>query len=247
MYHFLLHTLHTRLRALAYVLPSSCCLCGCESIDIVCCACKQQFLPCQLPRCLQCAIHLPSLKKGERCGYCLQQQPAFDFSLAACNYEAPFDHLVLALKFKHHLPLACFFADALLEQITLSGNMKLPDMLCPVPLSKQGLAKRGFNQSLEMAKVLSQRLGVPLIPDLLIRTRNTPAQSSLARPLRIKNVRNAFIINPTMMDDLVNKQIAIVDDVLTTGATLNELATLLKRFGAKQVSNFVFARTTIAL
>lgn len=230
--------------ALFSILPTSCFVCGASHTDLICSACRLDYFSRPCNRCHQCAISIPSSSNTAYCGQCLQNKPAFDASLTVCDYAAPTDQLVLALKFGHHLPLAKLLADAMVEQVLTQENIVLPDLLCPVPLSKQRLAERGFNQSLEIAKIMSSRLQIPLASDLLIRTKNTPPQSSLAHELRIKNVRNAFIIRPDMIDLVAGKHIGIVDDVLTTGATVNELAKLLKRFGAHKVSNLIFARTT---
>lgn len=234
--------------ALVNILPTSCCLCAISHADLICPACRLDYFSRPCKRCHQCAISIPSSSNTSYCGQCLQNQPAFDASFTVCDYAAPTDQLVLSLKFGHHLPLAKLLADAMVdaitEQVLTQENFALPDLLCPVPLSKQRLAERGFNQSLEIAKIMSKRLQIPLVSDLLIRTKNTPPQSSLAHELRIKNVRNAFIIHPDMLDSVAGKHIGIVDDVLTTGATVNELAKLLKRFGACKVSNLLFARTS---
>jgi ComF family protein len=229
---------------ISIILPTSCCVCGVSHTDLICTACRLDYFSRPCKRCHQCAISIPSSSNTPYCGQCLQNQPAFDASLTVCDYAAPTDQLVLALKFGHHLPLAKLLADAMVEQVLSQVNFDFPDLFCPVPLSKQRLAERGFNQSLEIAKIMSSQLQIPLAMDLLIRTKNTPPQSSLAHEFRIKNVRNAFIIRPDMIDSVAGKHIGIVDDVLTTGATVNELAKLLKRFGARKVSNLLFARTT---
>lgn len=240
---------------LSAALPSTCSLCGCENMSLICDACQQQFFASNFSsgstshtiRCKQCAINLPPLQESPICGHCLSNSPAFDRTLAACNYEAPYDQLVLTLKFGHQLPIANLFAHlishSLLEQVQEKAEFRLPDFLCPVPLSQERLAERGFNQSLEMCKLLSLKLGIPIRQNFLIRTKHTLPQSSLNYQLRSKNVRNAFIINPHYIEQVEGKTIGIVDDVMTTGATLNEMAQLLKRFGASSVINFIFART----
>ena len=119
----------------------------------------------------------------------------------------------------------------------------LPDLICPIPLGPQRLISRGFNQSLEIAKPLGSNLGIPVQRDLLLRIRDTQQQSSLHPDARQKNVRHVFMLHPDHSTLVLGKHIALVDDVITTGTTLNEAAKVLKRFGAKRVSNFVFART----
>ena len=110
-------------------------------------------------------------------------------------------------------------------------------------LGRQRLAERGFNQALEIARPLSAALGIALRPALAVRARDTQAQSGVAPAERKKNIRGAFIVAPGALDLVRGQHIGVVDDVMTSGATLHELAAMFKRFGAARVSNFVFART----
>jgi ComF family protein len=211
----------------------------------MCAGCRTQFITRPTTRCAHCAISLTTKDQHQRCGACLSNQPKFDHTVAAVNYSAPFDQLVLALKFGHRLPLANLFADLLRDAILQDAQQQLPDILCPVPLGLHRLSERGFNQSLEIARPLSVNLGVSLHPKLLHRNRETAQQSSLHPDQRHKNMRNAFIVDHLSIDLIKGKHIAVIDDVMTTGTTLNEIAGLLKRFGATRVSNFVFARTPL--
>lgn len=177
------------------------------------------------------------------CGDCLKRAPTFDATVVATDYAAPIDQLVLALKFGGRLELAPLFAkkvrDALLQQAAPS----LPTLLTAVPLGQLRLSERGFNQALEIAKPLSRALGVQLDPHLVVRQRDTRAQALLHPDERHRNMRNAFVVTSEAMDRLRGTHVGIVDDVMTTGETLNELAATLKRFGVARVTNFVFART----
>ena len=122
-------------------------------------------------------------------------------------------------------------------------RFELPTLLCPVPLGTHRLAERGFNQALEIARPLSTALGIALRPALAVRARETAAQSGVAPAERKKNMRGAFIVAPDALELVRGQHIGVVDDVMTSGATLHELAAVFKRFGAARVSNFVFART----
>ncbi|GGC88559.1 hypothetical protein GCM10011396_39730 [Undibacterium terreum] len=177
------------------------------------------------------------------CGACLRDAPAFDNTITACNYAAPLDQLVLNLKFGHQLALAPVFSSLLRDAILERRNAALPDILSIVPLGKARLAERGFNQALEIARPLARQLGIPLAAQLLQRARETAQQSGLHPDDRQKNVRNAFALAPEAMDSIKGRHVGIFDDVMTTGTTLNEIAAMLKRFGAEKVSNYVFART----
>lgn len=163
--------------------------------------------------------------------------------MAVCDYAAPQDQLVLGLKFGHQLALAPLFSGLLRDAILRQATSELPDLLCVVPLGRQRLAERGFNQAMEIARPLSRHLGIALQPTLLQRSRETVRQSSLHPAERLHNVRNAFTLKPDTAQRVKGLHIGVVDDVMTTGTTLHEIATMLKRFGAAQVSNYVFART----
>jgi ComF family protein len=227
------------------LLPNYCAICKNQSENLICVQCQKEFFPNQNYRCPCCAIPIPASAPASNhlCGECLKKRPTFDRTIVACNYLPPIDHLVLALKFGHQLGLAKAFAKELRNQISNMSQEALPDLICPIPLGAQRLVARGFNQSLEIAKPLGNDLGIPVRHNLLLRLRDTLQQSSLHPDARHKNVRNAFTVNPEMCSLIQGRHVAIVDDVITTGTTLNEAAKVLKRFGASKVSNFVFART----
>lgn len=169
------------------------------------------------------------------CGECLRQPPAFDATLAPLRYTYPVDHLVQQLKFGHRLASADFFARCLLA---VPLPMPAGDMIVPVPLSPQRLRERGFNQAVEIARPLARTLGIPLAINSLIRARDTLPQSRLPWRARRGNVRHAF----TCQHDLTGKTIVVVDDVMTTGATLEAVAQVLKDHGAVRVINWIAAR-----
>jgi ComF family protein len=152
---------------------------------------------------------------------------------------------VLALKFGSQLALAALFSDMLRDAMLQQRNCALPTLLTAVPLSGERLAERGFNQALEIAKPLSRALGIALLPGAACRLRDTQAQAMLRPQERRKNIRHAFGVPAHAIDRIQGQHIGIVDDVITTGETLNELAATLKRFGAARVTNLVFARTGV--
>ena len=224
------------------LLPPSCALCGARSEAAVCGDCHAQFLGPGPARCARCANPLGAPDARLACGACQAHPPAFDATIVAADYSAPLDQLVLQLKFGGTLALAPWFGRALGAAVAQAGAA-LPDILCPVPLGPRRLAERGFNQALEIARPLSKALGVDLRPALAIRLRDTAAQSGVAPAERKKNIRHAFIVAPQALAAVRGRHIGVVDDVMTSGATLHELAAMFKRFGAARVSNFVFART----
>jgi ComF family protein len=152
------------------------------------------------------------------------------------RYKFPCDGLVQALKYRARLALAGFFARSL-------SSLPLPevDLIVPMPLHPKRLAERGFNQALEIARGVARHLGRPIEPRGVLRVKDTPPQTELPYEERAKNVRGAFLCKL----DLSGASVAVLDDVMTTGATLNELARALKRAGATRVENFVIARTVL--
>lgn len=225
------------------LLPCACALCGAGCEAAVCAPCHAQFVAARRQRCGRCANPLGASDARYQCAGCLARRPAFDATLAAADYIAPLDQLVLQLKFGAQLALAPWFAQTLRDVVLEHPGFALPNVLCPVPLGRARLVERGFNQALEIARPLARSLGIPLRARLAIRALDTRAQSSLAPGERRKNLRNAFIVAPDALAMVRGQHIGIVDDVMSSGHTLNELAATFKRFGAARVSNLVFART----
>lgn len=229
-------------------LPHFCALCHGAGPSGLCDSCQKRYFTGEQPRCRQCAHELTESKNDTRlCGVCLKRPPAFDQVIAAADYIPPVDQLVQSLKFGNRLALAPLFADLLHHAIQKDYPEKLPypSMMAPVPLSANRLVTRGFNQSLEIARPLSRQLDIPLISSLVDRIRETPPQTVVSLKERRKNIRGAFVIHDAFKTRIQGAHIAIVDDVLTTGETMGELARILKQAGAAQVSGFVFARTPL--
>lgn len=225
--------------ALRFLLPQDCLLCGAAIAateeDLPICAACGADLP-RLPpeHCPVCA--LPTAE-GETCGACLGKSPSFDATLAPLIYAFPVDRLAQALKYHHRLALAGWLGHLLADE--LDRMQTRPDLIVPMPLHPRRLAERGFNQALELARPLSRLSGIPLDWTAVARNLDTPPQASLPWQARKKNVRGAFLC----MQDLTGRHVLVVDDVMTTGATLNELARSLKVRGAARVTNIVVART----
>ncbi len=215
------------------VLPAQpCFLCGTISRNGVWCAACDKDLPyLSAPHCPVCA--LPTYH-GATCGHCLQHPPHFESTVAVFAYAFPLDKLVLALKHGQQLILANILADKLAQQIKVR-----PDCLIAMPLHSARLRQRGFNQSLELARHVGRQMNIPLLLDACQRVRDTPPQTTLSRKARSKNMRRAFACT----QDLSGKSVAVVDDVMTSGASLNELALTLRRAGAREVHAWVIART----
>lgn len=234
------------LARLPAAVPSSCALCGRTGPAALCDGCHAQFFAQQQPpRCRCCALPLSAGGAAQTCGACLRDPPAFDATIVAADYAAPVDQLALSLKFGGRLALAPLCARLLHAAAQHFPPHALPARIVAVPLGAQRLAGRGFNQALEIARPLSHALGVALDARLVVRLHDTRAQALLHPDERHRNVRHAFAVPGGAIDRVRGQHIGVVDDVMTTGATLNEIAALLKRYGAARVTNFVFARTSL--
>ena len=170
------------------------------------------------------------------CGHCLTQPPLFNRTTAVFGYSFPLDKLIQNMKYGEQLSLAYAFAKKLAQRI---DKCDLPDYLIAMPLHPAKLCERGFNQSILIAYTVARELKLKQPVSTCRRVRDTPPQSALPWKERKKNVRNAFCCDI----DLAGKQVALVDDVMTTGASLNELAEAAKKRGAGEVTTRVIART----
>ncbi|MBM3367351.1 MAG: ComF family protein [Betaproteobacteria bacterium] len=212
----------------------ACFLCRGAANGVLCPACDAD-----LPRlggslCPRCAIELP---QGAVCGRCLARKPHYDATVAALVYRFPADVLVHALKFEGELALAPLLGGMLADAVATASPWCV-DAVVPVPLSPGRLAERGVNQAMELARPAARAAGARLDPGLCERVRDTPAQVGLPHAERTANVRSAFSC-PRLVAGL---SIAVVDDVMTTGATLDEIARTVKAAGAERVVTSVSAR-----
>ena len=214
------------------LLGQDCVLCGGRSGGAFFCAGCAADLPQPDGACPQCAGPSPG---GERCGACLARSPPFDATVAVWRYEFPVDRLIQALKYGRRLALADCFGEMLAARVAA----RHVDAIVPMPLARRRLAERGFNQALEIGRHVARRTGIGLEPRLVERVHETAPQTDLQHDARAANVRGAF----ACVGDVEARTIAVVDDVMTTGASLDELARTLKRAGALRVENWVVART----
>ncbi|HET9733656.1 MAG TPA: ComF family protein [Burkholderiales bacterium] len=211
----------------------TCYLCRGAAEGVLCAACDAELPRLEGAACPRCALPSPG---GAVCGRCLAHPPAYDATVAALAYEFPADVLVQGLKFRGELALAPLLGQMLAARLPRGTRV---DYILPVPLARARLRERGFNQALEIARPLAVATGCKLAPHLAERSRDTPPQLDLPLEERARNVRGAFRCAQVP----ARAEIALVDDVMTTGATLDELAATLKRAGAARVVNWVVART----
>lgn len=224
------------------LLEQSCALCHLPSGDTPLCAGCAAELP-QLPdaHCPQCALPLTGGLLD--CPDCARHQPAFDHATAVWSYGFPVDTLIRDFKYGHHLYLGGFFgaqlATALEQAWAATPNASRPDLIVPMPLHPNRLKTRGFNQAAEIARHVAQRTGIACAFDALTRLHDTPAQAGLHRDERWRNLLGAF----ACPQPLAAKHILLIDDVLTTGASLSACATALRHAGAQRVDVAILART----
>jgi ComF family protein len=220
------------LRRVQRALPAHCVLCGAASLlRCLCEPCEQALPRLPLSRCRRCALPLTS---GEICGACLSAPPIYDGVTAAFVYAFPVDALIQKLKYGPDLTLAPVLGRLL--GTTSCGEV---DAVVAMPLSGARLRSRGFNQAQELARAAAGMHGVPLLARACRKVSETAPQAGLPWKARAANVRGSFVCDA----DLRDRRVAVVDDVMTTGATVGELARVLKRAGARSVQVWVLART----
>lgn len=218
-----------------FLLPQHCLLCGARGGALALCADCRADLPWHnaATACPRCGAPEP---QGQPCGQCVQHPPHFDTTLAVFDFSFPVDALLRRYKYRGYLAVAGL-AGALLAERVCTGT--LPQCVIPMPLHPDRLRERGFNQALEIARIAARRLDLPLLPRAAERTRPTVPQTGLPRDKRQRNLRDAFVCHA----GLESQHVALVDDVMTTGASLDALATAVRAAGAARVDCWVVART----
>jgi ComF family protein len=209
---------------LSRLFPSQCLVCGATANKHSLCADCQNELPANDYACRRCAEPLPEGCIDNLCGRCLKSPPAFDQVFSPYLYQPPLDRLITRFKFQADLGAGHILAKLLYQHIE-QNIQHYPQCLVPVPLHKTRLRQRGFNQAHEICRMLGSQLDIPVRNNICHRTRSTSSQSGLNEKHRRKNIRGAF----SVASDPAYKHIAIIDDVMTTGNTVNELARVLRK------------------
>ncbi len=223
-----------------WVLPWTCVLCGKNSTtrQDLCSACKKS-LPWIKKACWQCSSKLEATSTKSYCGECLQQTKIFTRTIALFHYQQPITPWITGLKFNHRLVYAKLMGELLAEQLLQHYQQdSWPELIIPVPLHFERLRERGFNQAIEIAHPIARRYNLPVNKTLCRRLRSTQAQSTLSGKDRYQNVKNAFSINTKISA----KHVIVLDDVMTTGNTANEIAKCLKKSGAARIDVWCCAR-----
>ncbi len=219
------------------LLPPRCLLCGCvgHAGRDLCADCRAD-LPFNRSACARCALPLPAAQA--LCGHCIKHPPPWSAAIAPLIYTDPVDHLLLGLKFAGQLPAGVLFAELMAEALARTQAEVRVDLVIPVPLHRSRLAERGYNQAWEIARQLARTLGHPADARILERTRATAAQAGLGAAARRRNVRDAFRARPAVR----GLRVALVDDVVTTGATVRAATLALRAAGAADVVVWAVAR-----
>lgn len=230
-------------RALFDRWPNRCAVCHAGTRGAaarICDDCVTRFAP-SVPRCERCALQRP--EGATVCGRCLRDPPPWAQAVAACDYAYPWDGLLNALKFHDAIDLAAPLAQRLALALQRRAPSPPVELLLPVPLAAARLRERGYNQAALLSRQLARRLGLRAEPQWLLRLSDTPQQMALPRAARLTNLRGAFAVEPLALTALRDRHVALVDDVMTTGATAGELTRVLHAAGAASVQVWVVART----
>ncbi len=227
-------------QALVGLLPPTCVLCGAPGaagLDL-CTGCLDD-LPRNSHACTRCALPLPvGTGAGAMCGPCQRQPPSYDSCHVPFLYRGGIRTLVAGIKFRGGLNQARLLGLCLARSLRESEGER-PALITPVPLHPLRLRERGYNQALEIARTVTRELGIPVAPALCVRLRAITPQEGLDKEARRSNVRGAFEVQAPLR----SRHIAILDDVVTTGSTAAEVATVLRQAGAKRIDLWALART----
>ncbi|NML43137.1 ComF family protein [Ramlibacter sp. G-1-2-2] len=225
------------LQKVAKAAPSRCAVCGAWPAHALCAACLERFARPRL-RCRRCALPVP--EGIVTCGACLHASPPLDACYAAVSYGYPWSSLVARFKF-HGEPGWARSLSGLMRSVPgVAQELDAADLVLPMPLATTRLAERGFNQAVQLAREIASG---KTETRLLLRLRDTAAQASLDRSAREGNVKGAFGVDPLRVHELKGKSALLVDDVMTSGASLHAAAVAVRAAGAARVSALVLART----
>jgi ComF family protein len=227
----------TLLQGLSQRLPSRCAVCHAWPSQPVCEACIHAFAQ-PIARCLTCALPTPT--ELPQCGACVRKPPPLDACLTALPYTYPWADLVADFKFREHPGLAATFALLIRSAPWVEPALDGADLVLPMPLSKERLRERGYNQALVLARALETQ---KVHSRLLQRVVDTPAQRTLPLSERLRNVEHAFAVDPLCIKLLDAKRVVLLDDVMTSGASMHAAARVLRAAGAAHITGLVLTRT----
>jgi ComF family protein len=220
--------------------PTQCAVCRAWGRARLCADCTARHAQAR-QRCTGCGLVVPA--GVARCGACIAEAPPFAACVAALDYAFPWSGLVGALKFRGQTGLAAPLGARLAERVRAAGRDAAVALVLPLPLGADRLAERGFNQSALLARRVARALALPIDTHALQRVVETPHLADLPPPERARAIRGAFAVAPGARRRIEGRALALVDDVMTTGATAAEAARTLLAAGAASVELWVVART----
>lgn len=251
MLHLMAQTTYRWRDRLVRNMPSSCLLCGTVGPGRLCTQCQSRFVDrCWVLRCLGCALPLLAASSRDdtsgttscaRCAACVERPLPFGRAVAALDYEHPWTSAILASKSPHGFDRVELLASLMVDALRHAHAQA--DVVVPMPSSPGRLAERGFNPAWELARRVAGVLGVGSDPWALSRPLDAPSQQGRGREARARGVQGAFVVDPRRASGLRGKHVALVDDVMTTGATSTEAARALLAAGVARVDLWVLART----
>lgn len=227
------------IEGLAAAVPGQCSVCRAWPAQPVCESCVGRFAQ-PVTRCSRCALPLAQARAGRECGRCLREPGPLDACHAAVSYDYPWSGLIAQYKFNGQAGWARALAMLMRSAPWVEPALEDADLVLPMPLSPQRLAERGFNQALLLARALA---APKTDAGLLLRVRHTASQAALDRKERLGNVQGAFAVDPLRAGQLRGKRVVLVDDVMTSGASLHSAADCLRQAGAARITGLVLART----
>ena len=216
------------------LLPQHCVLCAAPAFEQMLCAGCERDLPWH--RGQQCPVCALPTGSGDICGACLKTPPAFDGTYALLEYRFPINAVLQRYKYSGFLTVSGLMGHLLARELATAVR---PDIIIPMPLHPSRLKERGFNQASEIARIVAEQLGIPLATRICSRMRQTSPQAGLSVQERRRNMKGVFACGQS----LAGKHVALLDDVMTTGASLDALARSVKNAGAARVDCWVIART----
>ena len=229
------------------VFPSRCKLCSSllslPGEKVICRSCWESLVPQRSSFCISCGRFFSGVGEPHVCSLCLEKKPYYSRHRSCGLYKGKLKDILLLYKYRQLKVLGKGLADFISRSLGRDESLfSDADLLVPVPLHPWKKRKRGFNQAGEITVWLSKRHSIPYQDKALVKIKNTPPQTSLESKERLENVKNAYAVKKP---GLINgKTILLVDDVFTTGATINECSRVLKRAGAKEVRALTLAQPT---
>jgi len=223
---------------IAFTVKQPCILCGdtCQASTCLCNACKDD-LPYITDACHLCG--LPVEKSVSVCGSCITTPPPANKCISVLHYDPPVDYLIKHMKYHNQLAIADLMGELIAVKIKNMAQT-LPDVIIPVPLHVNRLRQRGYNQAIEISRLVSRRLNIPLNIAICTRVKHTPPQFDIPANERKNNIKNAFEVSSAIKA----KHVALIDDVMTTGSTVWEITKTLKMAGVEQVDVWTCARAS---